>query len=119
VTGLMTAHMDSVPVIVISGQQVRSMLGMDAFQEADIFNMTMPVVKHSYLVHQTNDLPRIVNEAFHIATTGRPGPVLIDIPKDVSSGPFKGKFGVPLNLPAYNKPKKLDEKKVKAIADAW
>jgi acetolactate synthase I/II/III large subunit len=92
VTGLMTAHMDSVPMIVITGQQIRAMLGLDAFQEADVFNMTMPVVKHSYLVRETNDLPRIVDEAFHIATTGRPGPVLIDVPKDVSSSPFTGKL---------------------------
>lgn len=91
VTGLMTAHMDSVPMIVISGQQIRPMLGLDAFQEADVFNLTMPVVKHNYLVMETNDIPHIVSEAFAIATTGRQGPVLIDIPKDVSSGPFTGK----------------------------
>src|ERR1017187_4942201 len=88
VTGLMTAHMDSVPIIVLSGQQIRPMIGMDAFQEADILNITMPVVKHNYLVQDTDDLPRIVTEAFHVATTGRPGPVVIDIPKDVSSGAF-------------------------------
>ena len=119
VTGLMTAQMDSVPIIVISGQQIRSMLGMDAFQEADIFNMTMPVVKHSYLIRETNDIPNTVDEAFHIATTGRPGPVLIDIPKDVSSGPFSGDFDKPVDLPAYKQPTGIDAKKVKAIADAW
>ncbi len=63
------------------------MLGKDAFQEADIFGITMPVVKHSYLVKETNDIPRVVREAFHITNTGRPGPVLIDVPKDVSAGP--------------------------------
>ena len=84
ITGIMTAHMDSVPMIVICGQQVTWMLGKDAFQEADIFGITMPVVKHSYLVKNTNDLPRVVREAYHIATTGRPGPVLIDVPKNVS-----------------------------------
>lgn len=89
VTGLMTAHMDSVPIIVISGQQIRPMLGLDAFQEADTFNITMPVVKHNYLVTDTQKLPEIVHEAFHIATSGRPGPVLIDVPKDVSSGAFE------------------------------
>lgn len=88
ITGLMTAHMDSVPIIVISGQQIRSMLGLDAFQEADIYNMTMPVVKHNYLVTDTQLIPAIVDEAFNIATSGRPGPVLIDVPKDVSSGIF-------------------------------
>jgi acetolactate synthase I/II/III large subunit len=119
VTGLMTAQMDSVPIIVISGQQIRSMLGMDAFQEADIFNMTMPVVKHSYLIRDTNDIPAIVDEAFHIATTGRPGPVLIDVPKDVSSSPFMGVFDKPLDLPAYQQPTAVDTKKIQAIATAW
>lgn len=90
ITGLMTAHMDSVPMIVISGQQIRPMLGMDAFQEADVFNLTMPVTKHNYLVMETNDIPEIVAEAFDIATSGRPGPVLIDVPKDVSAAPFTG-----------------------------
>ena len=90
ITGLMTAHMDSVPMIVISGQQIRPMLGLDAFQEADVYNLTMPVTKHNYLVMETNDIPQIVDEAFTIATTGRPGPVLLDIPKDVSSAAFSG-----------------------------
>jgi acetolactate synthase-1/2/3 large subunit len=95
VTGLMTAQMDSVPMIVISGQQIRPMLGLDAFQEADVFNLTMPVTKHNYLVLETNDIPGIVHEAFSIATSGRPGPVLIDIPKDVSSGSFSGSLERP------------------------
>src|SRR5664279_1337097 len=90
ITGLMTAQMDSVPLVLISGQQIRSMIGLDAFQEADVFNMSMSVVKHNYLVHEVNEVPRIVSEAFHLATTGRPGPVLIDMPKDVSSGAFTG-----------------------------
>ena len=88
ITGLMTAHMDSVPIVVISGQQIRSMLGYDAFQEADIYNMTMPVVKHNYLITDTQDTPDVVDEAFAIAMNGRPGPVLIDVPKDVSAGMF-------------------------------
>lgn len=90
ITGLMTAQMDSVPMVVISGQQIRPMLGLDAFQEADVFNLTMPVAKHNYLVMETNDIPAVVTEAFAIATSGRPGPVLIDLPKDVSSAPFSG-----------------------------
>lgn len=90
ITGLMTAHMDSVPIIVISGQQIRPMLGLDAFQEADVFNLTMPVTKHNYLVMETDDIPQLVDEAFAIATSGRPGPVLLDVPKDVSSAPFTG-----------------------------
>ncbi len=102
ITGLMTASMDSVPVIVISGQQILPMLGKDAFQEADVFDISMPVVKHNYLVRETNDIPRVVSEAFTIATTGRPGPVLIDIPKDVSSGSFTGSLGnISIDLPGY------------------
>ncbi|QQG50491.1 MAG: biosynthetic-type acetolactate synthase large subunit [Candidatus Saccharibacteria bacterium] len=95
ITGLMTAHMDSVPIIVISGQQITSMLGLDAFQEADTFNLSMPVVKHNYLVLSTNDIPKVVHEAFEIATSGRPGPVLIDIPKNVSAGDFSGSVETP------------------------
>lgn len=90
ITGLMTAHMDSVPMIVISGQQITSMLGYDAFQEADTLSLSMPVVKHNYLVLETDDIPSTVFEAFDIASSGRPGPVLIDLPKDVSSGAFTG-----------------------------
>lgn len=102
VTGLMTAQMDSVPMIVLTGQQVTWMLGKDAFQEADIFGITMPVVKHNFLVKKTNDLPRIAKEAYHIATTGRPGPVLVDIPKNVSQDPFDGDLDPDINLPGYH-----------------
>jgi len=102
VTGLMTAQMDSVPMIVLTGQQVTWMLGKDAFQEADIFGITMAVVKHNFLVKRTNDLPRIAREAHYIATTGRPGPVLIDIPKNVSQDPFDGDLDPEINLPGYH-----------------
>lgn len=83
VTGIATAHMDSIPMVVITGQVGRKAIGTDAFQETDIYGITLPVVKHSYVVRQASDMARIVAEAFHIASTGRPGPVLIDIPKDV------------------------------------
>jgi len=102
VTGLMTAQMDSVPMLVICGQQVTWMLGKDAFQEADIFGITMPVVKHNFLVKETNELPKVAREAYHIATTGRPGPVLIDVPKDISQGVFEGDLDPDLDLPGYN-----------------
>lgn len=102
ITGLMTAQMDSIPMIVLTGQTVSWMLGKDAFQEADIFGITMPVVKHNYLVKKSNDLPRIAREAHHIATTGRPGVVLIDIPKDISSGAFTGDLNPKFNLPGYD-----------------
>ena len=101
ITGIMTAQMDSVPMIIITGQQVTWMLGKDAFQEADTFGLTLPIVKHNYLVRKTNDLPRIAREAYHIATTGRPGPVLIDVPKDISQSPFTGVLDEPMDLPGY------------------
>ncbi len=101
ITGILTAHMDSVPMVVLTGQTISAMLGKDAFQEADVFGTTMPVVKHSYLVKNTNEIPRMVREAFHIAATGRPGPVLIDIPKDFSSGPFTGDLFPEMDLPGY------------------
>jgi acetolactate synthase-1/2/3 large subunit len=85
VTGIATAYMDSVPVVVFSGQVPTMLIGNDAFQEADIVGITRPCTKHSYLVRDVNDLARIVKEAFYIARSGRPGPVLVDIPKDVSS----------------------------------
>jgi acetolactate synthase-1/2/3 large subunit len=120
ITGIMTADMDSIPMIIITGQQVTWMLGKDAFQEADIFGISMPVVKHSYLVKATNDIPRLVKEAYHIATTGRQGPVLIDIPKDLSQGPFDGELDQEMDLPGYNPEKSFnfDKAEVKAIAEA-
>lgn len=83
VTGIATAHLDSIPLVVITGQVARAAIGTDAFQEIDIFGITLPIVKNSYVVRQAEDMSRIVAEAFHIASTGRPGPVLIDVPKDV------------------------------------
>jgi acetolactate synthase-1/2/3 large subunit len=119
ITGIMTAHMDSVPMIVITGQTITPMLGKDAFQEADVFGLTMPVVKHSYLIKNTNDIPRIVKESFHIASTGRPGPVLMDIPKDISSGPFTGGTLDPeMDLPGYKPEIEINQDHVKAIAAA-
>ena len=83
VTGIATAHMDSIPMVVVTGQVPLAAIGSDAFQETDIFGITLPIVKHSYVVRHARDMARIVAEAFHIARTGRPGPVLIDVPKDV------------------------------------
>ncbi len=119
VTGLLTAHMDSAPVIVVCGQQITPMLGKDAFQEADIFGITIPVVKHSYLVKRSDDLPRVIKEAFHICNTGRPGPVLIDIPKDVAAGECKTAFPEQLDdlLPGYSNPGMCDPESVYACAD--
>ncbi|MEA5532607.1 biosynthetic-type acetolactate synthase large subunit [Crocosphaera sp. XPORK-15E] len=83
VTGIATAHLDSIPMVIVTGQVGRASIGSDAFQETDIFGITLPLVKHSYVVRNAEDMARIVAEAFHIASTGRPGPVLIDVPKDV------------------------------------
>ncbi|HEY9659106.1 MAG TPA: biosynthetic-type acetolactate synthase large subunit [Allocoleopsis sp.] len=83
VTGIATAQMDSIPMVIITGQVSRAAIGSDAFQETDIYGITLPIVKHSYVVRDPQDMARIVAEAFHIASTGRPGPVLIDVPKDV------------------------------------
>ncbi len=88
VTGIATAHMDSVPMVVITGQVPRAAIGTDAFQETDIFGITLPIVKHSWVVRDPRDIARIVAEAFLIASTGRPGPVLIDVPKDVGVEEF-------------------------------
>jgi len=106
VTGLLTANMDSAPIIVICGQTLTANLGKDAFQEADVTGITYPVVKHSYLIKDPREIPRVVKEAFHIATTGRPGPVLIDVPKDVSSAPCTAPFVEvkDLQLPGYHVP---------------
>jgi acetolactate synthase-1/2/3 large subunit len=89
VTGIATAYMDSVPIVALTGQVPTNLLGNDAFQESDITGITMPITKHNYLVKDTADLGRVVKEAFYIAGTGRPGPVLIDIPKDVSTKVIK------------------------------
>jgi acetolactate synthase-1/2/3 large subunit len=101
VTGLLTALMDSVPMIVLTGQTPTANLGKDAFQEADVTGITYPVVKHSYLVTNANDIPRVVSEAFYLATSGRPGPVLIDLPKDITSGPCDAPEPGPPNIPGY------------------
>jgi len=122
VTGIATAYMDSVPLVVITGNVATSLIGTDAFQEADITGITLPITKHSYLVRDVRDLPRIVHEAFHIAGTGRKGPVLIDIPKDVSAAKAPFIWKEEINLRGYNPtimPNKLQvERLLKAIEQA-
>ncbi|AZK48229.1 biosynthetic-type acetolactate synthase large subunit [Paenibacillus lentus] len=102
VTGIATAFMDSVPLVVITGNVVSSLIGTDAFQEADITGITMPITKHSYLVRSVEELPRVIHEAFHIANTGRKGPVLIDIPKDVSANKTLFQPVQSIDLRGYN-----------------
>lgn len=104
ITGILTAQMDSVPMIIITGQQTTWNLGMDAFQEADVSGISYPVVKHSYLVKDAKDLPRVMKEAFYICQTGRPGPVLIDVPKDVSSAKIETDYSETFDLPGYSVP---------------
>lgn len=103
VTGIATAHMDSIPMVVITGQVSRNAIGTDAFQETDIYGITLPIVKHSYVVRDPKDMARIVAEAFHIASTGRPGPVLVDVPKDVGLEEFDYQPIEPdtIRLPGY------------------
>ncbi|MDP4095432.1 biosynthetic-type acetolactate synthase large subunit [Paenibacillus sp. P96] len=123
VTGIATAFMDSVPLVVITGNVISSLIGSDAFQEADITGITMPITKHSYLVRDVEELPRIIHEAFHIANTGRKGPVLIDIPKDISAAKtlFVPQTG-PVAMRGYNPrvvPNKLQvDKLIQAISEA-
>lgn len=116
ITGLLTAQMDSIPMIVIAGQQTTWNLGLDAFQEADVSGISYPVVKHSYLVKDARDLPWIMKEAFYICQTGRPGPVLIDVPKDVSSATVETDYSETFELPGYNVPAEGDPALVERAA---
>jgi acetolactate synthase I/II/III large subunit len=117
ITGIMTAQMDSVPMIVLTGQTNTTLFGMDAFQEADVFGISIPVVKHNYVVKKTRDIPRVVKEAFRICNTGRPGPVLIDLPKDVTSAPFEGDYkNVNAEIPGFRKPAAPDPASIEALA---
>lgn len=116
VTGIADAMMDSLPLVIFTGQVATGVIGSDAFQEADVIGITMPITKHNYQVRSMEDLPRIVHEAFHIATTGRPGPVLIDIPKDIAQTIGNVDFVDELNLPGYQpnfKPNSLQVKKLR------
>ena len=101
VTCIADAFMDSIPLVAITGQVFQQFIGKAAFQETDFFGMTLPIVKHSFLVLEKEDLPRVVKEAFHIAQTGRPGPVVIDIPKDVQQAIFEPRFPNSISLPGY------------------
>jgi acetolactate synthase I/II/III large subunit len=111
-TGMYTAQMDSVPLIVLTGQTITPYLGKDAFQECDISGMSFACVKHSYLVKDTNHIPRVMKEAFHICKTGRPGPVLIDLPKDITSKPCTAPITDHMDLPGYKIPSYGDQKQV-------
>ena len=116
VTGIVDAMMDSLPLVIFTGQVAQNVIGTDAFQEADIMGITTPITKHNYQVRKIEDLPRIIKEAFHIATTGRPGPVLIDIPKDIAANPCADSYDSSFDLPGYQPkvhPNPLQIKKLK------
>lgn len=116
VTGIATAYMDSVPLVVITGQVTRGVIGTDAFQESDIVGITMPVVKHSFLLQSNADLTRTFREAFYIASTGRPGPVLIDVPSDLSGSEMVFHYPDSVSLPSYRPTYKGNAKQVKQAA---
>ena len=120
ITGLATAMMDSSPVVAITGQVARPGIGKDSFQETDITGATLPVTKHSYLVMDPRDLAKVIKEAFYIATTGRPGPVLIDVPRDVFAESFdfdESEWDKPIDLPGYNPPTVADIKNINDAAE--
>lgn len=117
VTGIATAFMDSVPLVVITGQVTRGVIGTDAFQESDIVGITMPVVKHSFLLQSCDDLTRTFREAFYIASTGRPGPVLIDIPSDLSGSQMVFHYPDSISIPSYKPTYKGNAKQVRQAAN--
>jgi len=116
VTGLLTALSDSIPMIVLCGQVIRPMLGKDGFQEADVTGITYAAVKHSFLVKNVADIPRVMKEAFFIASSGRPGPVLVDLPKDVLAAPCPAPFVDKVDLPGYHVPEHAEPELLKQAA---
>lgn len=118
ITGIATAYMDSIPVVAITGQVSSDLIGRDVFQEADITGAAAPFVKHSYLVKNAKDLPRIIKEAFYIASTGRPGPVLIDIPVDIQTDEIKFEYPKSVDIRGYKPNLKGHSLQIKKIADA-
>lgn len=117
ITGIMTAQMDSVPIVILAGQQNTNCLGLDTFQEADMSGITYPLVKHSYLIKDPNEIPRVIKEALHIATTGRPGPVLVDLPGDITTASVGDQLIEDFDLPGYHFESKQDPATIKAAAE--
>ena len=118
ITGITDAMMDSLPLVVFTGQVAHKVIGTDAFQEADVMGMTTPITKYNYQVKKLSDLPRIVKEAFHIATTGRPGPVVVDIPKNISEELSIDKFETDFHLPGYQPTTKPNPLQIVKLAEA-
>jgi len=118
VTGLANAYMDSIPVVALTGQVNTTLVGRDSFQEADITGITMPITKHNYLVKQASDIPRVMKEAFHIARTGRPGPVLVDLPKDITTHELDFSYPETVDLPGYKPTYEGNYRQVKLAVEA-
>jgi acetolactate synthase-1/2/3 large subunit len=116
VTPIADAYMDSVPIVAITGQVPRAAIGSDAFQEADISGITLPITKHSFLVQRPEDIPRAIAEAFHLALTGRPGPVLVDVPKDVLQASTEFSWPPEINLPGYHPVSRPHSKQIREAA---
>ena len=117
-TAIATAYMDSIPMVAITGQVKTHLIGSDAFQEADVTGITRPISKHNYLVKDIKELGRVVKEAFHIASTGRPGPVVIDLPVDVTTDTWEGDTPDTVNLPGYKPSFEGNIRQIKLAADA-
>src|SRR5277367_6290764 len=117
VTALADAYMDSIPLVVITGQVATAAIGTDAFQEVDTTGITMSVTKHNWLITDADDIPRVVKEAFYVATTGRPGPVLIDFPKDVANTKMTWYWPDSVDLPGYSPERSVDAAAVAAAVE--
>lgn len=115
ITPIADAYLDSTPMVAITAQVVSALIGRGAFQETDVFGMTAPIVKHSYLVTKLEDIPRVINEAFYLAQSGRPGPVVIDIPKDFQEGSFVPDFDIEKDLPGYDPNVECPSDRLKAL----
>jgi len=118
ITGITDAMMDSLPLVIFTGQVANQVIGTDAFQESDVLGITTPITKYNYQVKDIADLPRIVKEAFHIATTGRPGPVVVDIPKNISEALPKRNYDTNFYLPGYQPTTKPNPLQIKKLSDA-
>src|SRR5699024_6922876 len=118
ITGITDAMMDSLPLVIFTGQVGAQVIGTDAFQEADVLGITTPITKYNYQIDHIEDLPRVVKEAFHIATTGRPGPVVIDIPKNISENVSHIDFKTDFHLPGYQPTTKPNPLQIKKVAQA-
>ncbi|MFH1362545.1 MAG: biosynthetic-type acetolactate synthase large subunit, partial [bacterium] len=115
-TGIANAFMDSIPMVAITGQVASSLIGRDSFQEADVIGITQPITKHNYLVKEAAEIPRVIKEAFHIARTGRPGPVVVDIAKDAQMNKLDYKYPEKVDLPGYKPTYKGHPRQIKAAA---